>query len=121
MEPYKRKIRYEDYIRFSGESELDAEQALNLFRSMEWRKGAFLSFDLNPVNSFQVMCQDDDKFLAEITNDSNEMIFLQKYASKQEAAELIAHFYTTNDIATVSGFHEVPVTSKTLDQVLKGA
>lgn len=120
MTPMTRKIKYEDYSRFSGESDLNQEQALDLLRVMEWRKGAFLYFDLNGTNTFQLMNEDDDKFLAEITNDSDDMIFRQKYVSKQEAAELITHFYGTDDAGTVSGFYEVPTMRKTLDQVLRG-
>jgi hypothetical protein len=120
MEPITTKqITYEDYHYLSGTSELNSIEAADLFSKMDWREGAFLYFDVNGVNLLQIMYLAQDKFLIEITNDSEDMVFQQKYGPATAALEMVLHFYETQDIHTVSGFYEVPINEKTLDQVMK--
>lgn len=121
MEPVTTKqITYEDYHYLSGTSELNSVEAADLFSKMDWQDGAFLYFNINAVNLLQIMYLMPDKFLIEITNDSEDMVFHQKYGSGSAALEMILHFYETQEIHMVSGFYEVPINEKTLDQVMNG-
>lgn len=115
-----KQVTYEDYNKLSGMSELQLFEALDLFNKMDWQDGAFLYFDINDIDVLQIMYLSEDKFLLEIANDSEDMVFLQRYASRQEAADMVRHFYETRDSHTVSGFYTVPVNEKTLDQVMQG-
>lgn len=115
-----KQVTYEDYHTLSGISELQQFEALDLFDKMDWQDGSFLYFDINDIDVLQIMYLSDDKFLLEIANDSEDMVFLQKYASRAEAADMIRHFFETQDTHTVSGFYTVPVNEKTLDQVMQG-
>jgi hypothetical protein len=115
-------VTYEDYNNFSGESELNIEQLTDLFELMDWNKDAFLYFPVTDINLFQIISHKDNRFLVEITNDSNDMIFHQKYASRHECKELIRKLFEKDslDSEILCGFYKVPITSKTLDDVISG-
>lgn len=115
-----KQVTYEDYNSLSGTSELDLSDTLDLFDKMDWQDSAFLYFDINAINTLQIMYLRENQFLLEITNDSEDMVFQQKYGTRQEALAIIQHFYETQNANTVSGFYEVPVNEKTLDQVMQG-
>lgn len=115
-----KQITYEDYSSLSGTSELSIEEVIDLFDKMHWQKDAFLYFEINEINTLQIMYLREDTFLLEITNDSEDMIFHQKYGTGQEALAIIKHFYETRDADTVPGFYLVPINEKTLDQVMLG-
>lgn len=114
-----KQVTYEDYHFLSGTSGLDVSGAFDLFKRMDWQDGAFLYFDINAINTFQIMYLRSGKFLLEITNDSEEMIFLQRYGTWNDATAMIMHFYETQDTGAVTGFYEVPINEKTLDQVMQ--
>lgn len=110
-------VTYEDYTEYSGESELNIAQLLDLFEIMFWNESTFLYFPINEVNLLQIIGFKNEKYLVEITNDSDDMVFLQKYASKEECKQLIIHHYNSTKI-NLKGFFEVPVNTKTLDEVM---
>ncbi len=113
------QVTYEDYHFLSGTSTLDLSGTLDLFSRMDWQDGAFLYFEINTVNTLQIIYLKTEKFLLEITNDSEDMIFQQRYGTGNDAIALIRHFYETQDAGTVTGFYEVPINEKTLDQVMR--
>ena len=113
-----KRIKYEDYNKFSGESELSLEKTLELFDLMVWDNDAFLCFPINEINLFQIMFR-RQKFLVEITNDSDHMIFHQKYASEEECKEIISQFFMDNRIDALHDYYKVQIDRETLDQVIK--
>ena len=117
-----KNVTYEDYTEYSGESNLDIEQVIDLFESMDWNKDAFLYFPITDINLFQIMFEKNNQFLVEITNDGDDMIYHQKYVSQQECKELINRLFEKNNLdpEILSGFYKVPITSKTLDEVIDG-
>lgn len=115
----KRKVTYEDYQELSGESNLNLEEILDLFERLNWTKDTFMYFIINEVNTLQIAFRSTDKYLIEILNDSDGMVFPQKYATKQETISQIEYYYGTNEINT-NGFYDVPVGNKTLDDIING-
>ena len=115
-----RKLTYEDYTELSSESVLSLEQTLRLFDAMNWNGDAFLYFPITPVNLLQIAYEGDNRFLVEITNDSEDMIYHQKYASRQECREIISAMFERDVLNTefMSNFYKVPIKSKTLDDVM---
>jgi len=115
-------VTYEDYFKYSGKSNLDANQVIDLYELMNWNKDAFLYFPITGINLFQIMFHKENQFLVEITNDSNDMVFHQKYVSQSECKELIIKIFEKEslDSEILSGFYKVPIVSKTLDDVIIG-
>ncbi|OWK70938.1 hypothetical protein [Pedobacter sp. AJM] len=114
-----KKVTYEDYEKLSGTSDLYLNQLLDLFGSMNWKEGTFLYFEINNINVLQLSYENDNRFLIEITNDGDEMIYLQKYATYEEAVELIEYYFENEEIGSTIGFYEVPINTKTLDDILE--
>lgn len=114
-------VTYEDYVNFSGESDLNIEQIIDLYESMNWSKSAFLYFPITDINLLQIAYHKENQFLVEITNDSDEMIYHQKYASQEECKDLITTLFKKDNLDTeiLSGFYKVPICSKTLDDIMK--
>lgn len=115
----ERKVTYEDYQELSGESNLNLEEILDLFERLNWTKDTFMYFIINEVNTLQIAFRSTDKYLIEILNDSDGMVFPQKYATKQETISQIEYYYGTSEINT-NGFYDVPVGNKTLDDIING-
>ena len=117
-----KNVTYEDYTEYSGESQLDIEQTIDLFESMDWNRDTFFYFPITDKNLLQVMYHKDNQFLVEITNDGDDMIYHQKYVSQQECKELICKIFEKEslDSGILSGFYKVPIATKTLDEVIKG-
>jgi len=113
-----KEITYEDYSRFSGKSALTLDEALDLFDKMDWKEGAFYYFDINTVNTLQLYRQ-SERFLVEITNDSDDMIFLQRYATREDARQWVSHFFGTDHLGDLEGFYQVAINTTTLDKVMK--
>ncbi len=113
-----KKIKYEDYNKLSGESELSLEKVLELFDLMAWDNDAFLCLPINEINLVQIMFR-RQKFLIEITNDSDHMIFHQKYATQQECKEIISQFFMNNRIDVLQDYYKVQIDRETLDQVIE--
>lgn len=114
-----KKISYEDYNGLTGHFESSLEQALDIFRIMTWQDGSFLSLDINDVNVLQILFYKQMLFLVEITNDGDDMIYLQKYADSQQCEELLIYYFSSQSVSNTSGFYKVPIQAKTLDDVLK--
>lgn len=113
-----KKIVYDDYDKLTGESFLDVDQTLDLFKSLNWQKGAFLYFDVNETEIFQIFYQEEGLYLIEIANDSDDMVYLQKFADTAEAQNLI-QYYFENQVVLASGFYAVPIETKTLSDVIR--
>ncbi|GHS94642.1 hypothetical protein FACS1894207_3200 [Bacteroidia bacterium] len=113
-------VTYEDYTQYSGESNLDIEQVIDLFDSMDWGKDAFFYFPITDVNLFQIMFHKENQYLIEITNDGDDMIYHQKYASWQECKKIIENIFEKDNLESefLSGFYRVPILNKTLDEVI---
>lgn len=114
-------VSYDEYEIISGEDvEMDPSEIFELIELFSWNRSSFITFPINDTNSFQLVYGDEDKFIVEITNDNPDMIFHQKYATKNEVKELINYIYH-NDITkeVLSKFYQVPVCSRTLDDVIK--
>jgi hypothetical protein len=114
-------VTFEDYGNYSGKELLmSLEQTIDLFDSMNWKTSTFLYFPITDTNLFQIVYNNENKFIVEITNDSNEMIYHQKYADKATSKELIKEFFEkqTVDAESLKGFFKVPIMSKTLDEVM---
>ncbi|MDR3287472.1 MAG: hypothetical protein LBT27_08510 [Prevotellaceae bacterium] len=115
-------VTFEDYENYSGEKlSLSLEQTIDLFDSMNWNTAVFLYFPITDTNLFQIMYNNENQFLVEITNDSDDMIYHQKYADKETSKELIKEFFEKHkvDAESLTGFFRVPIMSKTLDEVMK--
>lgn len=112
-------VTYEDYDNFSGRSALSIQQILDLFGSMNWQSDAFLAFDVDDIHVFQVLFHNHSTFLIEITDDSEEMIYNQRYANYQECIDLIDFYFSNSTSPDTTLFHKVPVNLKTLDEVLR--
>lgn len=56
--------------------------------------------------------------LAEITNDSDERIYMQCYASAEECINMIKETYN-GDSNKLEGLLPVPIMGKTLDDILE--
>ncbi|KIA93777.1 hypothetical protein OC25_12080 [Pedobacter kyungheensis] len=113
-----KKIVYNDYENFNGESFLELEQALDLFQKLNWQKGTFLYFDVNPTETFQIFYQEEGLYLIEIANDSDDMIYLQKFAKEEEIQNLI-QYYFEHQVVLNDGFYPVPIETKTLSDVIR--
>ncbi len=113
-----KNVTYEDYESFSGTSLLTLEETLDLFRSMQWKKGAYLYFEISNVSLLQLYFHDAERFIAEVTNDSDEMIYLQKYATADECEEIISRIFLEGNIGDENLYFRVPITTKTLDDVM---
>lgn len=114
-----KKITYEDYSQCSGNREVNLEQALEVFHNLEWSKNTFLYFPINDINLFQIMWK-NDRFLLEITDDSDDMVYLQKYVGYDECKSILIHIFNTSEFQTLQGFYRVPVMTQTLDDVVNG-
>jgi hypothetical protein len=113
-----KKIVYDDYSKLSGESFLDIDQTLGLFKSLNWQKGTFLYFDVNETETFQIFYHEEALYLIEIANDSDDMVYLQKFAKEVQVENLI-QYYFENNIVSKEGFYEVPIETKTLSDVIR--
>ena len=114
-----KKITYEDYKQYTGTSELMVTTAIDLFDQLVWKDGTFLYFDITDVNTFQLMQDKSGQLIAEITNDSYDMIFLQKFVTPVEARELIRFFYTSDEWQSLAGFYKVPINTTNLQKVMQ--
>jgi len=119
MSTKKKEITYEDYQKLSGTSFLNARQAIDVFEQMVWSESTFMTVFMNEINMLQIMLY-DDRFVVEITNDSEDMVFHQKYATDEECRQLLMESIETDNIAFLDGFYAVPVHSKTLEDVVLG-
>lgn len=115
-----KEVTYDEYEILSGESELNMDEVFDLIDEFAWNKHSFISIVVNEINVLQLTYQ-YDKFMVEITNDSPDMIFHQKYVTEDEVKEMIKYFYEDGEITKdfLSGFYEVPICTKTLDKVIK--
>ncbi|RLJ77787.1 hypothetical protein [Pedobacter alluvionis] len=113
-----KKIFYNDYDKLSGESFLDIDQILDLFKSLNWQKSTFLYFDINETETFQIFYQEEALYLIEIANDSEDMVYLQKFADGEQAQSLI-QYYFEHQVVSTDGFYAVPIETKTLSDVIR--
>lgn len=113
-----KKIIYNDYDKLEGESFLNVDQALDLLQSLNWHKGTFLYFEINETETFQLIYEGRELYLVEIANDSDDMVYLQKFASEEESQNLIQYYFEHNTVLA-EGFHAVPIETKTLKDVIK--
>jgi hypothetical protein len=113
-----KKIVYDDYSKLSGESFLDIDQTLGLFKSLNWQKGTFLYFDINETETFQIFYHEEALYLIEIANDSDDMVYLQKFAKEVQVENLI-QYYFENNIVSKEGFYEVPIETKRLSDFIR--
>lgn len=115
-----KEVTYDENEILSGEGELNIDEVFDLIDEFTWNNHSFISIVLNEINVFQ-LAYCNDKFMAEITNDSPDMIFHQKYVTEYEVKEMIKYFYEDGEITKdfLSGFYEVPICTKTLDKVIK--
>jgi hypothetical protein len=120
-----REVTYEDYCKdnvYNAEDvSLSLEEIMDLFDVMRWCEKSFLYFPITSKNLLQIMSEDKNRFLVEITNDSRAYIYHQKYASRQECREIILAMFErdTLDAEFLSDFYKVPIRTKTLDDVMK--
>lgn len=105
---YTSALQTEDYITL-----VDAQ---NLFEKLPSSDGNFLSIVFNSKQVVQFMYQ-EDKWLAEITNDSVLRVFNQRYVTKPEALEIIKEAYQ-GDVNKLQGFTPVSIMTETLDDVI---
>ncbi|RBQ07058.1 hypothetical protein [Pedobacter miscanthi] len=113
-----KKIVYNDYDNLTGESFLDMDQAFDLFGTLNWQKGTFLYFDINESETFQVFYQKEGLYLVEIANDSEDMVYLQKFADADQVRNLI-QYYFEHQVVSTDGFYAVPIETKTLSDVMR--
>lgn len=115
-------VSYDEYEIISGEDvELSLSEIFELIDQFSWNKSSYITFPINEINLFQLLFEDTDKFIVEITTDSTDMVFYQKYASFKEVKGLIQYFFENKDVTkeTLFGFYKVPICSKTLDEVIE--
>jgi hypothetical protein len=114
-----RKVSYCDYSRrLNEDSQLyTLPVVLNILEEFVFRDGAFISIEINKINTLQFY-ESDSKIIAEILNDSDDMILKCKYVSIDECMKLIMHFYESDDVKSLQGFYMVPINTKTLEQVM---
>lgn len=105
---YTSDSQQEDYITLT-----DAQNLLDKLPSFD---GNFLSIVFNSKQAIQFIYQ-EDKWLAEITNDSVLRVFNQRYVTKSEALEMIKEAYI-GDVNKLQGFTPVSIMTETLDDVI---
>lgn len=104
----------EEYI----EEDATMEEAISYFRALVRDYESFLTIGFNNTQVIQFVWEKNGKCLAEITNDGDERIYMQRYASTEECIDMIRYTYT-GDPNTLPGFLPVPIMDKTLDEVLR--
>ncbi len=111
--PKTLEVTYEDYTSLSGTSYLTLEETMNLFDRLIWKRGTFMYCPINFAGVFQVFFHDPSRLILEITNDSDDMIFHQKYASEGECKALIEVFFTTGKLDLANGFFKIRINNET--------
>jgi hypothetical protein len=111
---------YEEY-EYEEDVTLSLEEILELFDAMDWRNESFLYFPITPLNVLQIWEEGENRFIVEITNDSRACIYHQKYVSQQECKDIISAMFEKDTLNAefLSDFYEVPVRTKTLDEIMK--
>jgi hypothetical protein len=114
-----RSISYCDYEtqREAKVGELTLEETLAVFDNFSFTDNSFISLMIDEAHALQLLGI-KDKILAEITNDGEDMIYLQKYISLEEGRTLIIHFYASDEIEDLPGFYKVPIMLETLDKIM---
>ena len=113
-----KKVVYNDYDKLIGDSFLSLDQTLGLFITLKWQKGTFLYFDVNETETFQIFYQEEALYLIEIANDSEDMVYLQKFADGEQVQSLI-QYYFEHQVVSTDGFYAVPIETKTLSDVIR--
>lgn len=106
---------------FSDETKMTTSQIIDLFDSLNWNTDSFITVGISPTNAIQFMNESNDKFLVEITNDTEEpIVFHQKFANKEECKEIITSVLKSEklDSTFLSTFYKVPIMTKTLQEVM---
>lgn len=101
------------------EKDCTMEETVNYFSELAEDYESFLTIGFNNIQAIQFVWEKNGKCLAEITNDGNERIYMQRYASAEECKDLIISTYNGEDPNKLPGFLPVPVMEKTLDDVLR--
>lgn len=99
------------------EKESSEDDAISYFTALPQAEDTFLTVVINEAQAIQFMWKEEGKCLVEITNDSEDMVFMQRYATAEEALEMLKTAYI-GDVNNLKGFTPVPVMEKTLDEVL---
>jgi len=115
------EVTYEDYNNYRAEKKMSTNQIVDLFDIIAWEDGSFITIEISATNVLQFMNEGNDKFLVEITNESdNPMTFHQKFATKKECKEIVNTVLNAKELDAVflSTFYKVPIMTKTLDEVI---
>lgn len=99
------------------EKECSEDDAISYFSALPQAEDTFLMVVVNEAQAIQFMWVEEGKCLVEITNDSEDMVFMQRYATPEEALEILKTAYI-GDVNNLKGFAPVPVMEKTLNEVL---
>lgn len=114
-------VTYEDYNNNSDEKKMATNQIVDLFDTLAWEDGSFITIEISATNVLQFMNEGGDKFLVEITNETdNPMTFHQKFATKEECKEIVNTVLNAKELDAVflSTFYKVPIMTKTLKEVM---
>lgn len=117
-------VRYHNYANYRNslitgtiEKKCTEEETIGYFREMPKDNFSFLTITFSKTQAIQFAWQTEENCLVEITNDGNDRIFMQRYASAEECIDIIKATYK-GDPNKAEGFLPVPIMEKTLDDVL---
>ncbi len=118
-----REVTIDDYTDNSGTFELTADQTVAAFDAIRWEDGSFITIAVNDTCVLQAYCEEPARLLAEVTNDSDPMVFHQKYVSAGEFRQMIRDVFGLAEAngAFLDGFSPVDIMAETLDEVLERA
>lgn len=114
------KIRYYNNLTEEDHEATESmEDAIHFFNKLASTPDfySFLTVTFSEVQSIQFAWQ-NGKWLVEITNTDKERVFRQRYATPEECVKMIETAYT-GDPNKLDGFVDVPIMTKTLDEVLE--
>lgn len=100
-----RNITY-DSSNYTGESDLNLEDAKDLFLKMDWsEKGSFYTIIFG--DSFlQFIAETPRKIIVEIMLDEDKMLIAVKTLTKEDAVELIEYYFENDNIGDISTFEQ---------------
>ena len=100
------------------EKDCTMEEAVNYFYQLSKDTESFFTIGFSPTQAIQFVWDKKGLCLAEITNDGDERIYMQCYASTEACIDMIITTYT-GDPNKLEGFFPVPIMEKTLDDVIQ--
>lgn len=114
-----KQVAYQDYEKYKGEKMATLYEMITIFDSLNWHKNTYISFQITDKYLFQIMGEERNLFLVEIT-DSENLIFYQKHVNRRECRKIMARMFIKDKVEPemFEGFEvETPKPPSVIDTV----